>query len=40
MSADIDRNEVLAAMRGIDVFKGVPADAIRAERLGGLTNRN
>ena len=40
MTADIDRNDVLAAMRGIDVFKAVPADAIKAERLGGLTNRN
>ena len=40
MTADIDRDDVLAAMRGIDVFKSVPADAIKAERLGGLTNRN
>jgi thiamine kinase-like enzyme len=40
MSADIDRSDVLAAMRGIDVFKNVSTDAIKTERLGGLTNRN
>src|SRR5262245_44929035 len=40
MSADLDRNDVLAAMRGIGVFKNVPAEAIKLERLGGLTNRN
>ncbi|MBL9036046.1 MAG: phosphotransferase family protein, partial [Rhodospirillaceae bacterium] len=40
MSANIDREDVLAAMRGIDVFKDVPAEAIKTERLGGLTNRN
>jgi len=40
MSANIDREDVLAAMRGIDVFKNVPAEAIKTERLGGLTNRN
>ena len=40
MSANIDRDDVLAAMRGIELFKSVPTDAIRTERLGGLTNRN
>ena len=40
MSADIDRNDVLTAMRGIDLFKDVPENAIKLERLGGLTNRN
>jgi len=40
MSANIDREDVLAAMRGIEVFKDVPAEAIKTERLGGLTNRN
>ena len=40
MSADIDRNDVLTAMRGIDLLKDVPMDAIKLERLGGLTNRN
>ena len=37
---NIDRDDVLAAMRGIDMFKGVPAGVIKTERLGGLTNRN
>jgi Ser/Thr protein kinase RdoA (MazF antagonist) len=40
MSTNIDRDDVLAAMRGIDVFRNVPLDAIKLERLGGLTNRN
>ena len=40
MSADIDRNDVLTAMRGIDLYKDVPETAIKLERLGGLTNRN
>src|SRR5687768_18551435 len=40
MSADIDRNDVLTAMRGIDLYKDVPENAIKLERLGGLTNRN
>ena len=40
MSADIDRNDVLTAMRGIDLFKNVPENAVKLERLGGLTNRN
>ena len=40
MSTNIDRDDVLAAMRGIEIFKDVPPDAIRTERLGGLTNRN
>jgi thiamine kinase-like enzyme len=40
MSTNIDRDDVLAAMRGIALFKNVPADAIKLERLGGLTNRN
>src|SRR4030095_501349 len=40
MSADIDRNDVLTAMRGIDLYKDVPENAIKLERLGGLPNRN
>ena len=40
MSAHIDRNDVLTAMRGIDLYKDVPESAIKLERLGGLTNRN
>ena len=40
MSPDIDRNDVLTAMRGIDLFKDVPENAVKLERLGGLTNRN
>jgi thiamine kinase-like enzyme len=40
MSQDIDRNDVLTAMRGIDLFKNVPENAVRLQRLGGLTNRN
>jgi thiamine kinase-like enzyme len=40
MSTNIDRDDVLAVMRGIPLFRDVPADAIKLERLGGLTNRN
>ncbi len=40
MTADSDRADVLVALRGVDLFRYVAADAIELERLGGLTNRN
>lgn len=40
MIIDADRRDVLAALSGIELFKGAAADGIRLDRLGGLTNRN
>jgi thiamine kinase-like enzyme len=40
MIIDADRSDALAALKEIELFKGVGADIIRLDRLGGLTNRN
>jgi thiamine kinase-like enzyme len=40
MIIDADRNDALAALEEIELFKNVAADVIRLDRLGGLTNRN